>query len=296
MLNKRCLNLLFLLILPMSINCFATEVVNKYAREGYSFFGAGYDFLDYEENTALKIGLDTIDIETNSALNFTQQSGAYVAVNNDWGFYLVTASTLGDSSSDETWDIGAITVRANKVSFDRQRLGFLASRRFSRIGYFLFGAQYGSTEFNRFAAKLTPQAADFGIDENTFSAGTVSEKVWDLSLAGGYEWNTIFTQKEPGWRYQLQLIAGVTVISHITNTDVNEGSSFSESFNGFQVRLNWAYGYQFNDNMMIAFSLEAGFSRRNAINRDFSDASGIVEFPESNLFYFYPSLVALWSF
>jgi len=91
-------------------------------------------------------------------------------------------------------------------------------------------------------------------------------------------------------------MAGVPITSHITNTDVNEGRSFNESFNGFQVRLNWAYGYQFNDSIIAAFSLEAGFSRRNAIKRDFSDASGIVEFPESNLFYFLPSMVALWSF
>ena len=296
MLTKTSLIYSGLLVLLLSLNSFAAESKESPARQGYSFFGLGFDVLDYEENTTRKIDGKTIDIETASGINLTQQSGAYVSINDDWGFYLVTASTLGDSNSDEEWQIDDITVRTNKVAFERQRLGFLASQRISSTGFFLFGAQYNKTEFKRFAAKLTPQAIDFGIDDSSFSAGTVSENVWDLSLVAGYESNTIFTSKESGWRHQMQLVAGVPLFTSITNTDVNEGESFSKSFNGFQLRFNGFYGYQFDPNMILAVGLELGISQRNSISRDFTDTSGVTEFPESNLLYLYPSLVALWSF
>jgi len=285
---------MWIVLLSVSLEIGAAESVA--GRAGYSFFGAGSDFMDYEENTTRQIAGETIDVETSIGLNFTQQSGAYVAVNQDWGFYLVTASTLGESGSDEAWQIDDTTVRTNKVSFERQRLGFLATYRIASKDFLLFGAQYGNTEFKRFAASLTPEAAAFGIDETTFSAGTVSENVWDLSLVAGYEWSTLFDSAAAGWRYQLQLIAGVPLTTSITNTDVNEGESFSAGFNGLQLRLNWVYGYQFSENVLAAFSLELGFARRNAISRDFADASGITEFPENTLIYSYPSVVVYWSF
>ena len=43
------------------------------------------------------------------------------------------------------------------------------------------------------------------------------------------------------------MIAGVPLVTNIANTEVNEGASFSESFNGFQIRFNGMYGYQFNE-------------------------------------------------
>ncbi|MBC8210117.1 MAG: hypothetical protein H8E21_03550 [Gammaproteobacteria bacterium] len=286
--------LLGMVLLSMGTEMVAAE--SAAGRAGYSFFGAGSDFMDYEENTTRQIGGKTIDVETSIGLNFTQQSGAYVAVNQDWGFYLVTASTLGESGSDEAWQIDDITVRTNKVAFERQRLGVLATYRLGSKDFLLLGAQYGSTEFKRFAARLTPQAVAFGITDTTFSDGTVSENVWDFSAVAGYEWNTLFNSAAPGWRYQLQLIAGIPLSTSITNTDVNEGDSFSAGFNGLQLRLNWVYGYQFSENVLAAFSLELGFARRNPISRDFTDASGVTEFPENTLIYSYPSLVVYWSF
>ena len=122
----------------------------------------------------------------------------------------------------------------------------------------MFGAQYGKIEIKRFAAKLTPEASDFGIDENTFSDGTVVESVWDVSLLAGYESSTIFISKQPGWRHQLQMVVGVPLVTNISNTDVNEGASFSESFNGFQIRFNGLYGYQFSESFMTAIGLEMG--------------------------------------
>jgi len=285
-----------LILLPISINCFANEKLTQSTRSGYSFFGAGFDFLDYEESTTRNIAGSSIDIETSTGLNLTQQSGAYVSINNKWGFYLITASTLGESSSDEDWQINKTTVRTNKVVFERQRLGFVGTYQIKQNDFILLGTQYSSTEFKRFAAALTPSASDFGIDENTFSAGAVSENVWDLSLVAGYEVNTIFNNKNSGWRYQWQLLAGLPLITQLNNTDISEGESFRENFSGFQIRANWVYGYQFNENIMAAFSLEVGISKRSSISNDVTNVNDITEFPENTIIYIYPSATVYWSF
>ena len=85
-------------------------------------------------------------------------------------------------------------------------------------------------------------------------------------------------------------------MSYITNTDVNEGASYSSGFDGIQLRLNWIYGYQFNEHIMAAFSLELALRRRNSINHGVSGSTGITEFPENTLLYSYPSFIMLWSF
>ena len=92
------------------------------------------------------------------------------------------------------------------------------------------------------------------------------------------------------------MIAGVPLVTNIANTEVNEGASFSESFNGFQIRFNGMHGYQFNENFITVFGLEMGVSQRNAISQDFKDSAGTIEFPESNIVFIYPSLLAMWLF
>ena len=101
---------------------------------------------------------------------------------------------------------------------------------------------------------------------------------------------------ELGWRHQIQLIAGVPLVTNISNTEVNEGASFCENFNGFQIRFKGIYGYQINENFITAFGFEMGFSRRNAISQDIGDSVGTTEFPESNIVFIYSSLLAMWSF
>lgn len=265
-------------------------------RQGYSFFGAGFDLLDYEENTTREIGGQVIDVETPSATNFTQQSGAYVAIDADWGFYLTTASTLGESSTDEEWVIGSTLVRTNRVAFERQRLAGIATLRMQNSRYLLFGAQYSKSEFKRFAASLTADAASFGLTDTTFTSGTISENVWDMTLVAGYEWNTLFKNKMSGWKYQLQLMAGLPVYSSVTNTDIDNGASFSDSFDGFHLQANFIYGYQFSENAVAGFSLESAYSQRNEIDTQLTDAAGTIKLPESNLFYFYPGFTMYWSF
>lgn len=52
MLSNKLINYGGLLLLILSTPGWATDKQHEDNRAGYSFFGAGLDFLDYEENTA----------------------------------------------------------------------------------------------------------------------------------------------------------------------------------------------------------------------------------------------------
>lgn len=265
-------------------------------RTGYSFFGLGLNFIDYEENTARRIDGMLVDIETNTTANVAQQSGAYVAISPNWGFYLISASTLGESRSTENREIDGVIVRSNRVAFEQQRIGFVFSRRLHSNYHILFGAQYGNTEFRRFGVDLKPESTDLGLTGAAFDTGTESETVLDLSAVAGIEKNTVFTLADPGWRYQIQAIIGVPVIQIISNTEISEGKNFTESFNGIQGRLNLSFGYQFSNHIFSALALELSVSQRNAVDREIVDSTGSAEFSENVLVYIFPSVAFYWSF
>ncbi|MFT4542505.1 MAG: hypothetical protein ACI835_004973 [Planctomycetota bacterium] len=253
----------------------------------------GYEMLEYEENTASEFDGKTVDVETEEIFSVAQQGGAYVAISPVWGFYLSSYSTLGNSKADEEWVLGGETVLTNKVSVERQGLSMIAARKVRPNGYFLFGAQYDNTDFERFATNILPAAAAFGIDEDTVSTGTVSETVWGLNLIGGYEHTTFFTTNLKGWRHQLQGTIGLPLLTSVSNTEVDSGEAFRESFNGIQARLNSALGYQFHEKAIFSFGVDVGYSLRDAISVSTGDEADL---PENVLFYIYPNVAINWSF
>ena len=260
-------------------------------RRGYSTFGMGYEMLSYEENTTRRFDGETVDIENDELFSLTNNGAAYVAINPTWGFHLTTYSTLGKATAAEQWQIQDETVVTNKVAIERQGLGLVGTYRVRPSGYFLLGVQYENNDFERFATTLTPKAAQYGIDEDSITTGTVSESVWSLSLVTGYELSDFFTSEATGWRYFVRGTIGLPLLTSISNTEIDQGEAFMESFNGYQVRLDSAIGYQFHKSVIASFGLDLGRSFREAIG-----VEDDTELPENVLFYIYPSLSLNWSF
>jgi hypothetical protein len=266
-------------------------------RQGYSVLGGGFSVVDYEESSTLKVGDGTIDIETEAASIVTQSSGAFVSVNPTWGFYLHTLSTLGVPISGESWELDSTVIRSNSVSFQYQRVELVGSRRLkSSITHALFGAQYGKLEYRRFGAALTEAAADFGIDEDTFESGTVSETVWDVTALVGIERNTVFIGSGRGWRYQGRVLVGVPLLSTIVNTSVANGKSFSNSLNGVEARALGLIGYQYSAHVFVGASLEVSLSRKSSFGREVDSTTGVTEFPSTTFVSIFPGIGAYWSF
>ncbi len=265
-------------------------------RAGYSFFGLGLNAIDYEENFAPNIGGQQVDVETNSIFNIAQQSGTFVAFKEDWGFYLVSSSTLGAARSEESWDAGNSSIRNNKISIEQQRIAFLLSKHFRSDQYYIFGVQYHDTEFRRFDVNLTPTAANINSSNVVINSGTESESLLELAMVVGIEKTNVFTSAEPGWRHQFQLMLGVPVLTSISNTEISDGKSFNQTFNGVFAYSRLNYGYQFNRNIFVSLNLDLALSKRNAIDTVIRDSFGEAQFPKNTLLHAFPNVALYWSF
>ena len=265
-------------------------------RKGYSFFGIGLSLVDYEENSTVAIDGVVIDVETDTASIITQSSGAFTYVNPRWGFYLQTLSTLGVPKSSESWEHNDVIVQGNSVSFRFQRLALLGSRRLKqKQNHLLFGLQYGNFEYRRFGGRFTDAAEQIGVDESSFPTGTISETVWDVTALIGIERTNLFNTNKAGWQYQGRLLLGTPLMSSVVNTAVEDGRSFSNSFNGLEMQAQALIAYQFNPHFMIAASLEISANRRDAISTRTRAQNTDNAFPSTTFVSVLPSVSAHWS-
>jgi len=273
----------------------AQNSVNQ-RQSAFSSFSIGASLIDYEESPRLTVDGRVIDVETDLGAIPTQSSNAFVAIDRRWGFYLFSVSTLGVPRSTELWQIDEQIVRTNRVSFEQQSIGVLGSRRWRSNYQWLFGARYSKLEFKRFSASLTPESANFGITADTFSDGTVSETVWDISVLLGFEKSTLFLGDSNGWQYQWQVTVAVPLTSSLSNTEVEQGRAFSDSFNGYGVRLSAVLGFRFTTNFLIGASLQVQVLQRYALEQESSSAVALTAFPENRTVSVLPAIGAYWSF
>lgn len=263
---------------------------------GFSSFSIGASLIDYEESTRLTVAGSLVDVETDLGAIPTQSSNAYVAIDQKWGFYLFSVSTLGVPQSTEQWEVDEVVIRSNEVSFEQQKIGVLGSLRKHDAGRLLFGARYGKLEFKRFAARLAPAAASLGVTEDTFPDGTVSEAVWDISLLAGYESGTLLGASTRKWQYQWRVMLGVPLVTNVSNTEINDGKVFSDTLNGYAIGLDGLLGYQLTPNFLVGANLQFEVQQRYALDGDLSEEGTRTAFPGTRTVTIIPTLGAYWSF
>ncbi|MFK7859968.1 MAG: hypothetical protein AB8B64_14155 [Granulosicoccus sp.] len=283
-------------ILVFTFTISQVTVADGKRQRGFSFLAAGLSLVDYEESSTFRFNGQTVDVETDSVQLVTQSSGVFVSINDKWGFYLQSSSTLGVPRSSERWEINEQQVRTNRVSFEQQDIVLIATKHISDTSRWLLGGGYQQFEFQRFAAQLTPSAPAFGIDEAALVDGTVSEVVTYLTGVVGLETSTLFDSNLKGWRYRAQAVLTVPALTTINNTSVAQGRSFSQSLNGAGLILNGTIGYQLNNSILIGAQLTARVRHQNAISREVEGIGGQTRFPETRFVSIQPAFTAYWSF
>lgn len=268
-------------------------------RSGYSMLGIGFESVSYEENlvfpdyiaTQALRGVETVS--DYDGINWSQRAGAYIAINEQWGFYINNSSTLGSQSHTETWELDGLRIQTNSMTLSRGDTNIWLSRQFQPKHHVLFGGTYNRIDYRRF--NITRTALP-GQDFENFSDATISEEVAEFIAEVGYEYNEMFTSKDAGWRTQLQILAGVPIYTHVRNTELDADSAFTDSFSGYNLRATASIGYQFSANVTIAGTLEAHYQYRNGDARQ-NPTSALFEFlPDRSFMYLQPSLNAMWSF
>ena len=276
------------LVIVVSGSAFA-GVEKEHKRSAFSFFGVGYAHSDYEEST----GFSGIRVQSVASGNQpSQRSGAFVEINSKWGFYLNTNSFFGTETLSESWDVNDSFVQSNKFSLKRSEIQLLVTHEFANDRhYFLFGGGNIEKSFTRYDYQF-PAENNSGveIDQNP---GNVTEDVSQLVAYFGYEYNEFFIGSDAGLKYQFQALLGLPIYSETLN---NSGGdiTLNSSFDGYIFRFVPSIAWQFNENMLVAFTTELIINRRDE-DRKQSESREII-LPRNHFWSVFPALTAYWSF
>lgn len=155
-------SLKYLTTFIVSLFCTATTYAS-FENTSYSYFGVGMDYISYQEKTS---GFGIYSFESSyTAFAPIQRSGGYTAIDNDFGFFINTASTLIASDKEEEWDINGFgVVQTDTMTVNRSDLQIMGAYQFQNGHYLSFGGQYHSTKYSRFDFQSTNNTAAFNAD------------------------------------------------------------------------------------------------------------------------------------
>ncbi|QQD22690.1 hypothetical protein GJQ54_13295 [Oceanospirillaceae bacterium ASx5O] len=266
-------------------------------RNGYSYLGAGIEFIDYKEtdDDLLGTGL-SLETET-TASPLTQRSGGFVAHESGWGFYIQTEASIGNNTNHESWSIEGTKVQEDSFSLRRSELRVLVAAPVFSSQSFLFGAAVQDASFTRFDWSLTDQAL-YKIDA---TAGSVSEEMFKIFAYAGYEFGHFFIDGDTGWNWQVQLLAGIPLYSQTLNTGLGN-ETINGGFDGYRLETDAAIGYRFSENFMLGVSLKIAHEAQQEIESDLNitTSSGTTTvkraLPENTFLITQPALTFYWSF
>jgi hypothetical protein len=301
-----------------------TPLLASAERAEFGYLGVGLESVAYEETSQIPDNGDNSNPITGATLktdysgnSFAQRSGAYSPINEDWGYYITSISTLGSKVHTEDWKFDGVTYQSNSMTINQGDLEILSTYRLSDHHYVLFGGVYQRFDYNRFAHALSDEAialntsrreaaeangetvvidssgcADW--DAICTSVGSVSEEITTFLIEAGYEYNEFFEGSDLGWKQQYQFVAGLPAYNRGLNT-LYPDNVWSETFAGFAFRASANLGYQFSKHFLISASLDYRYQKRDEIEIEIQPGV-VAEIPDNTLSYIQPSLNAYWSF
>jgi len=142
--------------------CLAAPLAQaEFSNTSYSFFAAGFENVNYSEHLD-NFGGSKVD-SSFSATNFVQRSGGYTAIDEHFGFFIKTASTLIAQEETEKWDASGFSgpVQEDVAAMNYQALDTTMAYHMGNGGYWLLGIHYQKISFSRFGWESTDQTESF---------------------------------------------------------------------------------------------------------------------------------------
>ncbi|MCA6063966.1 hypothetical protein [Thalassolituus marinus] len=147
--------------LPLALILASPLAQAEFSNTSYSFFSAGAESVHYSEKID---NFGGIDVESDfSALNIVQRSGGYTAIDDRFGFFIKTASTLIASEESEDWDADGFSgsVQQDTAAMNFQMLDINLAYHLGNGGYWLAGVHYQKVSFSRFGWENTDSTDAF---------------------------------------------------------------------------------------------------------------------------------------
>lgn len=133
----------------------------EFSNTSYSFFALGSERVNYSEHLN-NFGGSKVD-SSFSATNIVQRSGGYTAIDDTFGFFIKTASTLITEETTEDWDAKGFSgpIQQDTAAMNFQMLDINLAYHLGNGGYLLGGVHYQKISFSRFGWKNTNQTNAF---------------------------------------------------------------------------------------------------------------------------------------
>ncbi len=149
----------YLAALPLTLASLTSQA--EFANTSYSYFGAGAEVVNYQETIDDYAGMK---VKSNfSATNISQRSGGYTAIDDKFGFFIRTASTLIAEEDTEDWKASGFDghIQNDTAAMNFQMLDISGAYHLGNGGYWLLGLHYQKVSFSRFDWRSTDQTEAF---------------------------------------------------------------------------------------------------------------------------------------
>lgn len=286
----------------------ADEVIHN---KPFSYFGIGYEFINYRENITLS-GQD-LKMDVTFA-NPVQRSGAYIPFDQRYGVYLGSSATLRSSAAGETWNYpGVGAIQADDTKFSWYELNITGAYNLAPAHQLTGGFDYYSLKFTRYNFRSAsgtdafntqvvqvPTYADWesqGNDPRTYpglrpenNMNTIVEDVTSLDIAVGYRYDSFFSSPEGPWRLMAGIRAGVPVYYNVENTQL-PGTSFTGSVSkGYNIGADAGISWNFSKNFSLFGRVDYNLKHRDQIDK------GSSSIPETRVMSTQTTLGLNWAF
>ncbi|MDQ6953333.1 MAG: hypothetical protein Q9M15_07390 [Mariprofundaceae bacterium] len=249
----------------------AIGVASAQENQNLTLFTLGMESVQYSEDTG-----SGITASGKSMTNLTQRSSGYTAVDDHFGFYITTISTLSAGQVQESWswgNYGTVQTNQRKVMltdlelsaaweifdhyFDGLQLvsGLNLNRMsFSRSGFIYPKGTQGTVATNAAGNVLSFTPNNNGAIQQLTPAGgyiarqpgAVFEDSTTLLAEIGLNYDSFFSDAQ-GIRFLGGVKAGIPLYYYVTNSNY-PNTSWTSSFKGYNLHANVGVGFQIKDN------------------------------------------------
>jgi len=280
--------------------------------KNYSLFTLGYESVAYKEDTGA--GISATSPNTG---NIIQYSKGYTALNEDFGFYITTASPLVANTTTESWDVNGFglvqqnrrNVRVNDLSIDLALnqgadLQILAGLGWKALAFSRSAFSYpkGTQGNYNAATQIFTPVANGSVQEIVSAAGTkqyitrqpgaIYENASSASLRLGVNYDSFFSGSSQDWRWIGGVMASVPIYYGVENSNF-PNTSWTSYFKGYDIEVNAGVGIPLTEKLQLLFLASGSHAYRPRTSIDVA-TSGFV--PNTTIDVFRSSMGLIWSY
>ncbi|HBG04178.1 MAG: hypothetical protein A2075_16025 [Geobacteraceae bacterium GWC2_58_44] len=285
--------------------------------KAFSFFGAGYEFIQYKETVPVPFGAEDIELSVDFG-NPVQRSGGYIPFREKHGLYIVSSATLKPNTAAETWSYpGLGPIQTDDAKFSWYELDVAAAYHLKPGHHVTVGADYYTLNFTRFNFQSASGTDAFNTDVATVATGgrtidqwvaagndartypglrpennlsTVIENVSSLALMVGYRYDSFFSNPQSPWRFAGGVRAGLPLYYQVENTQTPgvEFASYLDS--GYDLGADASLAWNFHHNFSVIGRVDCNYKKRNSVS------VGTMSVPENDVLSVQSTLGLNWAF